>query len=156
MNLKRKDRNTHGGGTLIYISQLFTFKQQVHLQSDSFEHLSVDVRVNNDIFSLNCYYRPPNEENHDLFLEETEKILSNLENHTAKTKLILSDLNFGNIYCKYPVLSPKPLDTSAPELFSLHNFTQLIDIPTRTATLTFNNIKHTTVSLIDLIFQRCL
>ena len=148
----RKDRNTHGGGTLIYISQLFTFKQQLHLQSDFFEHLSVDIRVNNDIFSINCYYRPPNEENHELFLEETEKILSNLENHSAKTKLILSDLNFGNIYCKFPVLLPKPLDTSAPELFSLHNFTQLIDIPTRTATLTINNVKHTTVSLIDLIF----
>ena len=102
----RKDRNTHGGGTLIYISQLFTFKQQLHLQSDFFEHLSVDIRVNNDIFSINCYYRPPNEENHDLFLEETEKILSNLENHSAKTKLILSDLNFGNIYCKFPVLLP--------------------------------------------------
>ena len=37
-------------------------------------------------------------------------------------------------------------------LFSLHNFTQLIDIPTRTATLTINEIKHTTVSLIELIF----
>ena len=30
--------------------------------------------------------------------------------------------------------------------------TQLIDIPTRTATLTINEIKHTTVSLIELIF----
>ena len=34
----------------------------------------------------------------------------------------------------------------------MHNFTQLIDIPTRTATLTINEIKHTTVSLIELIF----
>jgi hypothetical protein len=148
----RKDRNRCGGGTLIYISQRFTFKQQLHLQSDSFEHISVDVRVNNDIYSINCYYRPPNEDNHAIYLEETEKILSRLDYHNAKTKLILSDLNFGNIYCKYPVLSPKPLDTSAPEIFSLHNFTQLIDIPTRTATLTINEIKHTTVSLIDLIF----
>ena len=48
----------------IYISQLLTFKKQLHLQSDFFEDLSVDVRINNDIFSINHYYRPPNQENH--------------------------------------------------------------------------------------------
>ena len=56
----------------------------------------------------------------------------------------MSDLNFGNVYCKYPVLSPKPLDAAAPEVFTSHNFQQLIDIPTR---VTLN-----TTSLIDLIF----
>ena len=34
-------------------------------------------------------------------------------------------------YCKIPTLPPKPLDSSAPELFSSHGFSQLIDIPTR-------------------------
>ena len=53
-------------------------------------------------------------------------------------------MNFGNIYCKFPILEPKPLDTLAPELFSSHGFQQLIDIPTR--------VTSTTTSLIDLIF----
>lgn len=78
------------------------------------------------------------------FLSETESMLCRLDSHRAHTKLILSDLNFGNVYCKFPILSPKPLDAAAPELFTSHNLQQLIDIPTR---LTAN-----TTSLIDLIF----
>ena len=85
----RSDRNRHGGGCLVYIAQIFTYRQQKQLQSKHFENISVDVRVNDEIYSINCYYRPPNAENHDLFLEETEIILNNLDNHNAKTKLIL-------------------------------------------------------------------
>ena len=141
----RRDRNRHGGGCLVYISQLLTFKQQPHIQSELFENISVDVRVREKIYSINCYYRPPIVENHEIFLNETDLMLSRLNKHKAHTKLIMSDLNFGNIYCKYPVLAPKPLDLSAPELFSSHNFQQLIDIPTR--------VTSNTTSLIDLIFS---
>ena len=55
-----------------------------------------------------------------------------------------SDFNFGNCYCKFPLLPPKPLDNSAPELFASHGYLQLIDIPTR---VTANKI-----SLVDLIY----
>ena len=82
---------------------------------------------------------------HNLFLSAAEDILEKLNNYNnAKYKIIASDLNFGNCYSKYPVLDPKPLDNSAPDLFSSYGFNQLIDIPTR--------ITETTVSLIDLIF----
>ena len=54
------------------------------------------------------------------------------------------DLNFGNCYCKIPILNPKPLDASAPDLFSSFGFQQLIDIPTR--------VTENTVSLISLIY----
>ena len=40
-------------------------------------------------------------------------------------------MNFGNCYCKNPVLNPKPLDSSAPDLFESYGFQQLLDIPTR-------------------------
>ena len=140
----RRDRNRHGGGCLVYISQQLTFKQQSNIQSDFFENISVDVRVDNRIYSINCLYRPPEASNHECFLAETENMLSRLDSHKAHTKIIMSDLNFGNVYCKYPVLSPKPLDAIAPELLTSHNFQQLIDIPTR--------VTSNTTSLIDLIF----
>ena len=140
----RRDRNRHGGGCLVYISQQLTFKQQSNIQSDFFENISVDIRVDNRIYSINCLYRPPEASNHECFLTETENMLSRLDSHKADTKIIMSDLNFGNVYCKYPVLSPKPLDATAPELFTSHNFQQLIDIPTR--------VTSNTTSLIDLIF----
>ena len=62
----------------------------------------------------------------------------------ADNKIVTSDLNFGNIYCKYPTLPPKPLDNLAPDLFSSFGFTQLIDIPTR--------VTRDTTSLVDLFF----
>ena len=62
----------------------------------------------------------------------------------ANYKIISSDLNFGNCYCKNPILNPKPLDSDAPDLFSSYGFQQLIDIPTRTT--------ETSLSLIDLFF----
>ena len=149
----RRDRNRHGGGCLVYISQTLTFKQQYKLQSDYFENISVDVKVHDKVYSINCYYRPPDTDNHDLFLEETEQMLSRLNNHNVHTKLILSDLNFGNIYCKQPILPHKLLDSSAPEIFSSFNFHQIIDIPTRVKAIsTFGGITQTTISLIDLIF----
>ena len=45
-------------------------------------------------------------------------------------KILASDFNFGNCFCKNPILSPKPLDSSAPDLFESFGFKQLIDIPT--------------------------
>ena len=57
-------------------------------------------------------------------------------------------MNFGNCFCLSPELDFKPLDNSAPELFSSFNFQQLIDIPTRVCSTSVS----TTISLIDLLF----
>ena len=53
-------------------------------------------------------------------------------------------MNFGNCYCKSPILTPKPLDETAPELFQSYGYSQLIDIPTRVTDIS--------TSLIDLVF----
>ena len=144
----RRDRTRQGGGCLVYISNKLTFKQQTELQSDFFEHLWVDVRVKSRVYSINSLYRPPNEdaESHTLFLREVENVLLSMSKHKSDNFILASDLNFGNIYCKFPALSPKPLDNTAPELFATHGLSQLIDIPTR--------ITQNCTSLIDLIFCR--
>ena len=142
----RHDRTRHGGGCIIYISERLTFKHKNELQSDKYEHLWVDVRVNDKLYVINSFYRPPIEttESHSEFLLETEEILKRLQGYNADNKIIASDFNFGNTYCKYPILPPKPLDRSAPDLFSSYGCSQLIDIPTR--------VTENTTSLIDLIF----
>ena len=111
-----------------------------------FEHIWVDIRVNNKTYSINALYRPPNEsaDDHSLFLNESEKILKSMLNHKSDNFILASDMNFGNIYSKVPSLPAKPLDFSAPELFESYSLSQIIDIPTR---ITFD-----TTSLIDLIF----
>ena len=83
-------------------------------------------------------------ESHNNFLETCRDILSKLANHNSTYKVVTSDLNFGNCYCKFPVLNPKPLDAYAPDIFTSFGFTQLIDIPTR--------LSSDTASLIDLFF----
>ena len=142
----RRDRYGGGrhGGCLIYISDKLTFKHRVDLQSDHFEHLWVDVRVSNLMFTVTCFYRPPHDENHAVFLETSEEILIKLNNHHTDHKIITSDLNFGNLYSKNPILAPKPLDNLAPDLFANYGYNQIIDIPTRTT--------ENSESLIDLIF----
>ena len=137
----------NGGGVLMYISENLAFQHRTELQINSYEHLWADIRINNNIFAINALYRPPNEsaENHQHFLNAAENILQQLSSYEkAEYKLLSGDLNYGNCYCKVPILNPKPLDSKAPDLFSSYGFNQLIDIPTR---LTEN-----TVSLISLIY----
>ena len=94
----RRDRTRHGGGVLIYISESFTFKQRPELQSEMFEHISVDIYVQNLVYCVNGIYRPPNESNndHEIFLNETEKILTKLrltKFYKRKTTLTFSNKN---------------------------------------------------------------
>jgi hypothetical protein len=131
---------------MFYISQHLVFKHRVDLQGPEFEHLWVDVKIQGKLFAIYAFYRPPNNsaDEQNRFLSFSKLILDKLNSHPSTHKVIASDLNFGNCYCKYPILEPKPLDTRAPDLFSSRGFTQIIDIPTRTT--------QNTLSLIDLIF----
>ena len=140
----RPQNGRFGGGCLVYVSQKLTFQHKLDNQLNVFEHLWVDIKVNNKIYSINSLYRPPNNLNQDDFLKASETLLQRLNSHTADTRLIISDLNFGNCFSKRPILQHKSLDSFAPELFQSYGFTQVIDIPTR--------ITQETMSLVDLIF----
>ena len=142
----RRDRDRNGGGCLVYVSKNLTFKRQQKLESDHFDHIWVDVRIFDKIYSVNALYRPPNESNHELFLQEIESILTRMAENNADNFILASDLNFGNCYSKNPILTPKPLDSLAPELFESFGLRQMIDIPTR--------VTKDTTSLIDLVFCR--
>ena len=146
----RTENGRHGGGCLMYILNTITYKHNINKQSDKFQHIWVDIKVKNKTIAVNTFYRPPNEtaEDHEVFLEFSEALLSDLSEHEADIKVIASDMNFGNCYCLNPNLDFKPLDNSAPELFSSFNFQQLIDIPTRVCSTSVS----TTISLIDLLF----
>ena len=107
--------------------------------------------VNEKIFTINGLYRPPNEtaDDHQLFLQTSEQILQKLSSYDkAVYKIFSGDLNYGNCYCKVPILDAKPLDSTAPDLFSSYGFSQLIDIPTR--------VTENSVSLISLIYANQL
>ena len=70
------------------------------------------------MFAINAFYQPPNESQneHQLFLDTAEEILTKLNNHSgANYEIIASVINYVNCYnCKYSILTPKPLDSVAP------------------------------------------
>ena len=143
----REINGRHGGGVLMYIGEALAFQHKTELQSMMYEHVWADVRINDKIYAINALYRPPNESanDHQLFLQTADTILQHLSNYDkAAYKIISGDFNFGNCFCKVPILNPKPLDSTAPDLFSSYGFQQLIDIPTR--------VTENSMSLISLIF----
>ena len=71
----------NGGGVLMYISEDLAFQQRPEFQSEFFEHVWADVRINGKIFAINGINRPPNAENHNLFMDTSEKILIQLNNY---------------------------------------------------------------------------
>ena len=115
----RRDRlingkSTRSGGCLIYINEFLTYEQNTAMQEDEFEHLWVDIKIKNIKLSVNCLYRPPKHtsDDHNTFLSTTENILQKLDTYPSDYKILTSDLNYGNIYCKDPLLPAKPLDLS--------------------------------------------
>ena len=67
------------------------FQHKAEFQSEYYEHIWADVRVNNTIFAINAFYRPLKESaaDHQQFLETADSILNRLNNYNiAKYKII--------------------------------------------------------------------
>ena len=56
----RKDRNAHGGGLMIYVSDKLFVKRQPHLEINGTEMIWLQLKFSNQTFLICCVYRPPN------------------------------------------------------------------------------------------------
>ena len=139
-------RTTHGGGVATYIKNHIPYVRINNLESKTLEHISIDLIVNHKKYSVNNFYRPPNNlaQQRQEFLDEMDRTLLKLKSHRSGLTLILGDFNFGSTYAANMSLNPLPLDKKAPDLFLERGFYQQVDIPTRQVRLSS--------SLIDLIF----
>ena len=80
----------------MYVANNLVFQHQKNFQSDLYEHIWTDVKINETVFAINAFYRTPNESNadHQQFLQFAENTLNRLNNYTsAKYKVIASDLH---------------------------------------------------------------
>ena len=60
----RHDRTAngrHGGGCMMYILNTLTYKHNKNRQANKFEHIWVDIKVENKVIAVNTFYRPPHE-----------------------------------------------------------------------------------------------
>ena len=81
----RKINGRHGGGLLIYIAENLVFINRKEYQSEFYEHIWVDVKINSTVYAINAFYRPPNESqaDHQHFLQFSENILTKLSNYNS-------------------------------------------------------------------------
>ena len=121
----RRDRvvngnSTRSGGCLIFVNEFLSYEQNTAMQENEYEHIWVDIKLKNTKLTVNCLYRPPKHtaDDHNTFLSTTENLLQKLHNYQSDYKILMSDLNYGNIYSKDPLLPAKPLDATAPDLFA--------------------------------------
>ena len=143
-NVETRHRNIHGGGVSVYIKEHIPYVRMSKLESKTLEHISIDIIVNHKKYSINNFYRPPNNlsEDKQKFLEDMKQCLTKLKSHRVKQTCLIGDFNFGSCYAANMNLNPLPLDNKAPDLFLEQGFYQQIDRPTRQARLSS--------SLIDL------
>lgn len=133
-NLHRTDRNRHGGGTLLYISEKFNFIHRSDIQTPELEATWIQLNLpKTKPIIISSVYRPPNFDMNE-FTSTLESIL-----HTVSETevIILGDLN-----CD--MHKPRNIFTQKlKQVCGLFNLENLINLPTR--------VTENTSTCIDLI-----
>ena len=98
----RKDRNSFGGGILVYISNSLSVNRRTDLEPANIECILIEIRDPTGNFLLCCTYRPPNSDksfwrNHSWSIDKASDISNKI--------VIVGDLNvdFLNIPHTHPV-----------------------------------------------------
>ena len=132
-NFVRKDRQSNGGGLIIYYRNNLACIHRVDLEASSVEMIWLEVRNNRQKPFLICYvYKPPMASS-----DWTDYVEQSLEKGSSENKevLLLGDLNF-NILNKTGPVRAWLLKTEAL------NFSQLVCSPTRVTDVSETIIDH--------------
>ena len=90
-NLYRKDRNSHGGGVIIYINSNITSRQRPDLEFNEIESISVELCTDKTKWLLLGAYKPPSLKPETFstdFQQNMDKVYQSFEN-----VILLGDLN---------------------------------------------------------------
>ena len=117
----RRDRPTFGGGVAVYVKEGLAVKRLVESESNNLEQIWLQVNTIEGKLFICTAYRPPNNldfwETFDYNLEQIKYQYNNV-----KYYVVLGDLN-----CDLFDVNGKKMK----DLCSLHNFSYMIDEPTR-------------------------
>ena len=136
--LFRKDRNRHGGGVCIYVSNSFPVTRLDELDQDNAEILWLKLNIDNKIVYFGVCYRPPGQTNQEKteFLDILESHLDQLLplcNHN-KSLILTGDFNDKTTDWHSPHYDSE-LGSDLYNLFNSFYLSQLIDEPTRNGNL---------------------
>ena len=137
-NVIRRDRNRYGGGVVVYIREVYSFKERSDLNSDDLEMICIEIsKPRSKPFLISAWYRPPNSE---MKLFDSFEIFLSKCDAESKDLLVIGDINCDML--------KSPKDSSTNRLLflcTLYNLEQMIKEPTRVTT--------TSSTVIDLIFN---
>lgn len=129
----RKDRNTFGGGLLIYVKDYLSCTHRVDLEHSNLEAIWLEVKFKHSKPLLVCYtYRPPSSK-----VEWLTHFSNSLDKSYSESKecIILGDFNFD-------LLKQDHNSNTWISLLDSVDFTQLVCQPTRVTQTTSTLIDH--------------
>ena len=131
----RKDRNNHGGGVLVYVSNALSVSRKCDLECEELEMVCLEVRPKFiSPFIYICLYRPPS---------ATKDFFSKLDDTLGKMPDNVEVVLMGDLNCNFVKEKSSSETRSLQALNEIYQFVQLIDIPTR--------ITNNTSSIIDVL-----
>ena len=128
-NIYRKDRNLHGGGVLIAISDSFISKK-ITTDADKTKDEILFVRIHESIL-VGCFYRPPTHKDMTMLNDIIEDLSQRFPNdHIILTgDMNLPGIDWLNITIK-PQSQDRVMSKKFTDLLAQHNLHQLITQPT--------------------------
>ena len=90
--LYRKDRDSNGGGVIIYIRSDLTSRQRTDLETDQIECISVEILLGNTKWLVMGMYKPPSMKP-DTFSTDLQKYLDKVH-ISIENLILLGDLNY--------------------------------------------------------------
>ena len=132
----RKDRQTHGGGLIIYMKSYLSFTHHVDLETNELESIWVEFKHNKQKSFFTCYcYRPPSST-----IDRIHKFENNIEKAISGNReiIILGDFSFN-------LLTEHQTDSATKSwirMINAFNFQQLIIKPTRVTNISETLIDH--------------
>ena len=90
--LYREDRNKNGGNKIVFIREGLINKRLKAFGGDISETICLEVTVSKKVLFISYVYRPPYNDNKDIFISELSNILS-LATRKYENILIIGDLN---------------------------------------------------------------
>ncbi|KAK3106559.1 hypothetical protein FSP39_022538 [Pinctada imbricata] len=132
--LTRRDRNAHGGGIVVYISDKIHSKRLQHIENNNIEMICTNIEVCKESFLLLTVYRPPNSSSE--FWNMFESCLDSAIDINPRI-VIVGDLNVDLL----AVQNHRLID-----IVNHYQLNNVISLPTR--------IGPTRASLLDPIFLR--
>ena len=140
-DVKRFDRDRHGGGVALYIRNTVTFKARDNLPNETLELICIEIEPPNaSPFIIVAWYRPPS-----LLISCFNSLEENLRflDRESKEIIILGDTN-----CDFSLPRPSVANHSSHlhEIYDLFGLKQLIKEPTRITLHSSSLIDHIATS----------